>query len=266
MTMRAAVLGHPISHSLSPLIHNAAIASMNIDAQYSAIDVTEDELEAFIEQLSADWVGLSLTMPLKTRVLDLIPVIDPVVQATGSANTVYRDAFGIWKLENTDVFGLETAIKTSGHVFGDRALILGSGATARSAALALANLGFDLVDVQARNTSGAQEVREILASRGVPGSPLAIDPERFSTYGLVLSTLPPHSVHWNEHHVVCGHETVLLDVAYSPWPSELASHWSNAHIINGIEMLFWQATKQFERFFDCPAPLAAMRDAIVSRE
>lgn len=262
MTMKAAVLGHPISHSLSPAIHNAGISHLKLDAEYSAIDVTEDDLATFIHDLSPEWVGLSLTMPLKSRVLELIPSLDSVVEVTGSANTLYRDASGEWQLANTDVYGLEAALKSSGHPITGSAVILGSGATARSAALALAHLGFQHVDVQARSTQAGLDVRNILAARGVSGGCTALEPARFSDYGLVLSTLPPKSVPWKECEVESGASTVLLDVAYSPWPSELAAKWSNDLIVNGIEMLFWQATQQFELFFNTPAPLVAMRGAI----
>lgn len=262
MTMKAAVLGHPISHSLSPAIHNAGIGHLKLDAQYSAIDVTEEDLAAFIHELSAEWVGLSLTMPLKSRVLELIPSLDTVVQVTGSANTVYRDPSGDWQLANTDVYGLEAALKSSGHPITGSAAILGSGATARSAALALANLGFEHVDVQARNTQAGLDVRNILAAHGVSGACTAMEPAGFRNYGLVLSTLPPKSVPWNECEVESGASTVLLDVAYSPWPSELAAKWSNDLIVNGIEMLFWQATQQFELFFKTSAPLTVMRGGI----
>lgn len=259
---RAAVLGHPINHSLSPLIHNAGINELGLNAQYSAIDVTEDELEQFINNLTSDWVGLSLTMPLKSRVLSLISSSDHVVQETGSANTVYRDESGLWQLMNTDVYGLEAAIKSSGFPCDGNAIILGSGATARSAALALANLGYERVDVRARNTADSRSVCEILTSHGVTNNQLPWSQQGFEEYGLVLSTLPPHSVQWNQGDVTCGANTVLLDIAYSPWPSELASKWPNEFIINGIEMLYWQATRQFEAFFGKPAPLESMRRAI----
>lgn len=261
-TRQAAVLGHPISHSLSPLIHNAGINDLGLNAQYSAIDVTEDDLQSFINQLSSDWVGLSLTMPLKSRVLEFISCSDPVVETTGSANTVYRNESGSWQLMNTDVFGLEAAIKSSGFEFDGTAIILGSGATGRSAALALANLGFNRVNVLARNTTDARLVCEILTSHRVASDHLAWGKRGFSEYGLVLSTLPPHAFQWNQGGVTCSENTVLLDVAYSPWPSALASEWPNELIINGIEMLYWQATRQFESFFGQPAPLDAMRRAI----
>jgi shikimate dehydrogenase len=137
-TRRAAVLGSPIAHSLSPVLHRAAYDALGLTGwTYEAYDVTEDRLGDFLSGLDAGWAGLSLTMPLKAAVIPFLDAAAPVVEAVGAANTVVLTD-GRRLGENTDVPGMVAALAEHGVQRVDRAAVLGGGATARSAVAALA--------------------------------------------------------------------------------------------------------------------------------
>src|SRR5207253_2797892 len=138
---RAAVLGSPVAHSLSPVLHRAAYAELGMsDWCYDAYDVDEARLAGFVEGLDASWAGLSLTMPLKRAVLPLLDDCSEVVRATGAANTLGRRG-GRRVGDNTDVPGLVAALRERGVGLAERPLVLGGGATAASAVASLAQLG-----------------------------------------------------------------------------------------------------------------------------
>src|SRR3954451_24525387 len=142
--MRCAVLGDPIEHSLSPVLHRAAYAALGLEWTYDAVRVAAGDLAAYVAGLDAEWRGLSLTMPLKREVMPLLTSRDPWAERSGAANTVLLDADGRHGL-NTDVPGAIAAIREATDAPVDRALVLGGGATAASVVLALAELGCSTV-------------------------------------------------------------------------------------------------------------------------
>jgi len=125
---RAAVLGRPIAHSLSPALHRAAYAALGLDWSYDAVDCGPDELAALLDGLGPEWRGLSLTMPLKAAVLPLLDDVAPLAAAVAAANTVVlRD--GRRSGHNTDVHGIVAALAEVGVTSVSRAVVLGGGAT-----------------------------------------------------------------------------------------------------------------------------------------
>jgi len=143
---RAAVLGSPIAHSLSPALHTAAYAALGLDGwAYTAHEVGEDQLAGFVAGLGPEWAGLSLTMPLKEAAFAVAQEVSPLAREVGAVNTLVRLPDGAWSADNTDVEGLARALQEGGArdalVASGHALVLGSGATARSAVAALAELG-----------------------------------------------------------------------------------------------------------------------------
>jgi shikimate dehydrogenase len=113
--MRAAVLGQPIAHSLSPILHNAAYEALGLaDWEYGRFEVGEDDLAGFLNGLGDEWAGLSLTMPLKQVVLGLLDHVEPLAGVTGSVNTVVFTGKGPARMAvgtNTDVYGIVTALR-----------------------------------------------------------------------------------------------------------------------------------------------------------
>lgn len=269
---RLAVLGSPIAHSKSPLLHDAAYRALGLDWQYEAIELTGEQLPRFIDSLDASWRGLSLTMPLKRDVLPLLDEVDEVAALTGGANTLLFDGSSRAGF-NTDVFGIVEAFRAAGVKRLATAQVLGGGATGASAIAALAQLGALGILVSVRDPRKVTSLVELGETLGVDVIVRRLDEESFGTPDAVVSTLPGHSEVTLELPEVVRAHAVLFDVAYDPWPSPLARQWSeaNGRVISGIEMLVLQALAQVRVFVsgdpsieldDEAAVLAAMRAAV----
>lgn len=260
---RAAVLGRPISHSLSPVLHRAAYAALGLDGwSYQAIDCGEDGLPALVAGCGPDWAGLSLTMPLKRAVLPLLAWTDPVAEATGGANTVVFTGGGTHGY-NTDVAGLVTALAEAG-VRPAAATVLGAGATACSALAALREMGLAEVTVAVRDPARAGGLLSVAERLGVR---VSLGPFGPLTEGLdlLLSTVPSGSADAWADGLRELHQPprAVLDVVYDPWPTPLAAAASAAGsvVVGGFEMLLHQAARQVELMTGRDAPVARMRQA-----
>ena len=255
MTTRLAVLGSPIAHSKSPLLHAAAYAELGLDWQYEAIEVTGDALAPFVASLSSEWRGLSLTMPLKRDVLPLLASADQLVSVTGAANTVLLgDRIRGF---NTDVYGITEAFRAAGVHSLTRVQILGGGATAASALAAAAQLGATSAEVRLRNPLRVGTLDQFGVDLGIPIEFRALDLPEHATPDAVISTLPGHVEHTAAFSSATRESALLFDVAYDPWPSTLASTWLGP-VISGLEMLTLQALAQVRVFVngDPEIPLA----------
>ena len=251
--MRAAVVGLPVRHSLSPVLHRAAYAALGLDWTYTAIELAQDGLASFLEDLGPDWAGLSLTMPLKTAVIPLLDELSDLARAVGSVNTVLLGA-GPRRGDNTDVAGIVAALREAGVERVAAGVVLGGGATGRSALAALGQLG---------------ERHPRLASRSAPAEALAaadrlglrpqlvpLDQAAFDGADVVISTLPAFVA--DPLAAAAGAVPVLLDVVYRPWPTALARA-CGGRVIGGAQMLLHQAAAQVTLMTGRPAPLDAMR-------
>ncbi|MET1021346.1 MAG: shikimate dehydrogenase [Arthrobacter sp.] len=282
MTLRAAVLGHPISHSKSPALHRAAYAHLGVALDYSAIDVTADALPAFMARVREDlrqgesWRGLSVTMPLKTGMVREVDEVRGVARALGVVNTVAfeppppGDGAGVTRLigYNTDVAGIVNALHNAGAASAPTAVVLGGGGTAAAAIAALKELGAPVVDLFVRDVSRAEEARVAAAAVGqaVRILPLGGAAGVIAGTDVVISTLPPRAAdplaaelgrvlaQRGERAPATApfRPGVLLDVAYDPWPSRIASAWQDAGgtVVPGLEMLLYQAVEQVRYFSD----------------
>jgi shikimate dehydrogenase len=267
---RLAVLGSPIGHSRSPLLHAAAYRVLGLDWDYDAIEVTSDGLAAFIAQCGPEWRGLSLTMPLKQVVLPLLASADHVATVTGAANTVLfdPDAVGLRGF-NTDVAGIVRALAGAGLTSARSVQILGGGATAASALVAAAELGAERVLISARSLGRTVWLEPLAHSLGlrIQIRPIGIADRTLTIPDLVVSTLPggaPVDVLFTDS---TRRRAVLLDVAYEPWPSALATTWSavSGTVVSGLAMLVHQALLQV-RIFVAGDPLEPLpnEDAVLA--
>ncbi|MFE4466966.1 shikimate dehydrogenase [Oerskovia sp. NPDC056781] len=275
---RAAVLGHPVAHSLSPVLHSAAYRALGLDGwEYTAIDVTEEQLSGFVEGLDESWAGLSLTMPLKQVVLPLLDHVEPLAGVVGAVNTVLFQPTGSARTlvgANTDVQGLVSALREGlgGRAVGS-AVVLGAGATAASTLAALAELGCTTPTVLVRSlgrTGGLQRAahRMGVAPRFVvldPASPLVAQAD------VVVSTLPSGAADPVADALAVktaagapAPRGVLLDVVYDPRPTALSRAWAQAGatVVGGERMLLHQAAEQVRLMTGHVAPLAAMAEAL----
>jgi shikimate dehydrogenase len=263
-----AVLGSPIAHSLSPTLHAAAYAVLGLPFSYGRHEVASGGLDAFVSGLGPEWRGLSLTMPLKREVLPLLDRTTPLVDELGVANTLLlrTEAGHLVKAgANTDVDGIVRPVQALGHVPGE-ATILGGGATAASALYACLRLGASLVRVFLRDTSKAGDLVDLAVRIGLSLEvhPLT-DLAAAGPIGFVVSTLPGGAAD-DLPLTPSGSDAVLLDVAYEPWPTQLASRWSAAggRLLNGLDMLAEQAVGQI-RFFVSGDPEEALPDEAAMR-
>jgi len=260
VTFKAAVLGHPISHSQSPALHRAAYARLGVDIGYSAIDVTVPQLPAFMEAVRAEpgWRGLSVTMPLKTAMVAEVDEVRGVAGILGVVNTVVFESNGTSTRRigyNTDVAGIVNAVRHAGVASAPSAVILGGGGTAAAAIAALKDLGAPSTDVYVRDTGRAAEARAAAEGVGLPIRvlPLSGAATAMAAADVVISTLPPRGADTLADELAGLHAVtpgVLLDVAYDPWPSRIASVWQGGGgaVVPGLEMLLYQAVEQV-RFF-----------------
>ncbi len=265
--MRAAVLGSPITHSLSPALHRAGYLAAGLSGwEYDAHEVQADALAAFVGGLGPDWRGLSLTMPLKEVAAEVATTVDAVAHRAGAANTLVRRDDGGWDATNTDVVGVVRALAP--HLVGapSRALVLGAGATARSAVLALAELGVTTLTVRARDTGRAADLLAWALDLGAGirnGSVAGLGPWVTTRDDVVVSTLPGSAGEVAAAMVPAAHTGILLDVVYAGWPTPLARAAAGAGmtVVSGLDMLVHQAGEQFRLFTGHDAPLEAMAAA-----
>ncbi|WP_433862261.1 shikimate dehydrogenase [Streptomyces sp. L7] len=248
---RLAVLGSPIGHSKSPALHRAAYAALGLDWSYDQLDVSEAGLSAFLDGLGEEWRGLSLTMPLKQSVIPLLTETDRVAEQTGVANTVLLDGDDLVGF-NTDVAGIVRALSAAGLEEARYVHILGGGATAASALVAAAELGAERVDVHVRDLQKsvwleplAHQLGLMIRIRSFAQADRSLDVPQ-----LVISTLPGGASTEAIYTDSTRRRAVLLDVAYDPWPSVLATSWQavGGRVVSGLAMLAQQALLQVRIF------------------
>lgn len=280
---KAFVLGHPIKHSKSPLLHRAAYRALGIEMDYERLDTREDQLADVFSRYTPEQGtrGFSVTMPLKSAVKEHLDHLTPFAQAVGVVNTVYwrHDADGqltSWG-DNTDVSGIVNALRQAGFVGKPaRAAIIGGGGTAAAALAALRAMGADGVRVFVRNASRAQGVADTATRLGLNLDFLPIDSfaEIYAEFDVTICTLPAGAADGLLATAGQGESAgYLLDVSYDPWPSVLAGEWEarGGAVTRGLEMLMYQAVDQVKLFTghdrSRPLPwqnevLTAMRQAV----
>lgn len=278
MARRAAVLGHPVGHSLSPVLHRTAYEALGLDTwSYGLHDVDEPDLAEFLSGCGPEWAGLSLTMPLKQAALRAVDVVEPLADAVGAVNTILFQPGGLLVGANTDVYGLVQALReaqpqpaTSGHSGG---VIIGGGATAASAVAALGELGIHRPAVLVRSLGRAGTVLRAAATMGVEPELVALGTDRarglIRDAEIVISTIPGGGSDTLAPLVAeldLDATQVLIDVVYEGWPTPLPAQWlaSGGSVSPGYLMLLHQACEQVRLFTGQPAPLEAMRAALLA--
>lgn len=286
---RAYVLGHPIAHSLSPALHRAAYAYLGeANLEYDRRDTLPDDLPAIMRGVrnpagteEAPYIaGLSVTMPLKTAVIQYCDELSETARVTGAVNTVYPRGEKVLG-DNTDVIGIVNALRHAGlkpNPERDEPAVIGGGATAISALTALHKLGYRRASVYARSLHKLGDLQAVAERLGVQLSTVALAEfpaeQKARRHNPVISTLPARAADdWAPQLTDpagapgAAVRPVLLDVAYNPWPSVLASAWeaSGGAVVSGLEMLLYQAVEQVLLFTDRalqPAELLGLINAM----
>jgi shikimate dehydrogenase len=264
---RAAVLGSPIQHSLSPVLHGAAYQALDLHGwHYEKIECDEPGLSRLVDSMGPEWAGLSLTMPLKRVVMTVADEVSPLAEAVGAANTLVFSPAGGTRADNTDVAGMVSALREAGLARVEQAVILGAGGTAQSALAAVRELGHQSPIVLVRNLARTSELRETaerLGMRPTISDGLFTDP--LPAADLVISTLPGgaaeplSATRWKP-------DTMVLDVVYAPWPTSFAGSAlaAGCPVVSGLTVLLYQAVAQVELMTGHPGPVEAMRTALVA--
>jgi shikimate dehydrogenase len=266
---RAAVLGSPIAHSLSPVLHRAAYQELGLEGwAYERFEVDEAGLPGFLTRLDEGegpaWAGLSLTMPLKRAVIPLLDRISDTAASVEAVNTVVFTEDGDRIGDNTDIPGMLAALHERGVERVERAAVLGAGATASSALAALSRICDGEVTAYVRSQARAAEMRQWGERLGVAvrTADWGGAAEAFAA-PLVIATTPAGATDALAGSVP-DHPGALFDVLYDPWPTALAAAWSarGGAVVGGLDLLVHQAVLQVEQMTGrTPAPLAAMRTA-----
>ncbi|MEO6081502.1 MAG: shikimate dehydrogenase [Umezawaea sp.] len=266
MPSHAAVIGSPVSHSLSPVLHTAAYEALGLDWTYSRLECDEAGVPALVAGLDSSWVGLSVTMPGKRAALAAATSTTERATVVGAANTLVRVADG-WRADCTDVDGVVGALRyAGGFSSGTRGLLLGAGGTATAALVAFATLGLSEVDLIVRDPARTAEATACAARVGLTLSVVAWADADFATLAsatdVLVSTVPPSATEPVAN--LLAKAPCLLDVIYHPWPTPLglAVLAQGRSMATGLDMLLHQAFGQVEQFTNQPAPREAMRKAL----
>jgi shikimate-5-dehydrogenase len=262
---RAAVLGSPVAHSLSPVLHGAAYAALGLPWTYDRIECDDAGLAPLVRDLGPSWVGLSVTMPGKAAALHFADRATDRATLVGAANTLVRRDFG-WLAHCTDVDGVIGAL---GGEPARTAIVLGAGGTARAAIAALAALGVTDLALVVRDPARCAQAWATAARAGVADVAVHtwtdID---FATVceraDVVVSTVPPAATEPIADALALAGR--VLDVIYHPWPTPLADAVARrgGELATGLDMLLHQAFDQVELFTGMTAPRAQMRDALLA--
>ncbi|HEY9013393.1 MAG TPA: shikimate dehydrogenase [Devosia sp.] len=254
---RAFVIGHPIKHSRSPLIHGTWIAAHNIDGSYEAIDVAPDELPAFVDRLrSGEFVGGNVTIPHKEAVFDLCDSVDPLAQKIGAVNTLVAQAGGKVHGFNTDFMGFLGNLDQNAPGWSDgleNAIVLGAGGAARAVLVALQQRGVKSIHVLNRTTDKAEALAEALGEGFIPG-PIDACMALAPTAGLMVNTTSV-GMHASRFEVMpidlLPRHAIVTDIVYAPLktPLLLDAEAIGLKTVDGLGMLLHQAVPGFEAWF-----------------
>lgn len=247
---RLEVWGDPIAHSRSPLLHSAAYRVLGLDWTYGRRRVGEAGFSGELSSLDARFRGLSLTMPLKTVAFEAAVRRDRPAELSGAVNTLVLTAEGPQGF-NTDVGGLIRALREQGIDSVATARIIGAGATATSALIALGELGARRVEVVARRPEAVQRLVDLGEVLGMTVAAASFDSGPFAPVPVTVATLPGDApLDTDAADALAASGGLLLDAVYGHWPTALARAWQrvDATAVSGLSMLLHQAVLQVRLF------------------
>lgn len=271
------VIGHPIKHSLSPVMHNAAIAQMKLDYVYLPLPVRPEALEVAVNGFAAiNLKGFNVTIPHKQAILPLLSKVSPVAQAVGAVNTVWRTNGCLWAGTNTDVEGFVAPLRTYNQNWSQTAaLILGNGGAARAVVAGCAELGCTEIHVVGRNQMKLQEF-----SNSWSNPPLTINLQiyaweelsRLIPQAALLVNTTPIGMHPHVElsplnidqmaHLPSG--AIVYDLIYTPKPTKFLRQAEELNLttIDGLEMLVQQGASALKIWLQQSVPMDVMRQAL----
>lgn len=261
----AALIGHPIAHSVSPAIHNAALERLGLPGVYIALDIGREELRGIVEEGEGRRLrGLNVTVPYKVECVSLLDYVDASVEEVGAVNTVLFEQ-GKAKGYNTDIHGFERTLRDNRiSVRGKRALVLGAGGAARAVVSVLLTQGAE-VCLSNRSVSRADDLAQDFNDK-----PEVLELEELadsSPFNLLVNSTPVGTKGFPEFPDIplklLRKDMVIIDLVYNPLRTALLKEAERrgAKVVNGLDMLVNQAARSFEIWTRKEAPLDVMRDA-----
>ena len=266
------VVGHPISHSLSPLMHNISLQHHSIDAEYIAVDLTPQALPEFIAWLNNEnFLGCNITIPYKKEFLNVPDELSPEVHAVGAMNTVSKNESGhIIKGSNTDIYGFKVPLDDYENVLDySRAIIFGSGGASLAVQYALMELNFEEVIIVSRSPRTVTPLRESLYTR-------VVDYTQWQSFAdeteLYVNTTPLGMGKWIGKSPVEIHDAEFLedricyDLVYNPLKTKFLSisESAGAETIGGLDMLIHQGSRSFEIWTGFTFPFEKVKSHLIN--
>lgn len=264
-----ALLGHPVTHSRSPHMQNAALAEAGLDGVYVALDSAQDDLPGLLRGLAHSGGGGNVTLPHKALAAQVVDAATPAVEATGACNTFWAEGRRVVG-DNTDVEGFMRALESwRGSPAGMRVLLLGAGGAARAVVRGLIDADVDELAIVNRTPAAAQDlatasnsgrVRALPDANGIVGErwDLVVQATRLGLHDNDPLPLDLDRV---------GPIGALFDLVYAPdsTPIVRAALARGIQATDGSEMLVQQGAAAFRRWWSCEPPLGVMRDALRAR-
>ena len=273
-----ALIGNPVNHSLSPIMHNAAIEYLGLDLIYFSIPCNEKDFEIVIKSLSKiNCKGVNVTIPFKEKVLNYCSKISPLAEKIKAVNTLKPDGKKEWNGINTDVDGLIYPLEKL-NLQNKQGIVLGSGGAARSAIQGLINLQFSKIIVISRNQIALESLlndfKDVHSIEGLLFSNPNIS-SLINDTDLIINTTPIGMINDsnNEDSLPFGYNfwtslnsnTIVYDLIYNPQETALLNHCrkKGCHTINGMKMLVAQGAKSLSYWTDgLEIPIEIMEEAI----
>jgi len=277
--LKLGIIGYPLEHSLSPLMHNAALKELSIDGHYEILETPVEKLPELISLLKAqDYRGFNITIPHKIAIINYLDTIDSFAKSVGAVNTVVIDKNKALHGYNTDVYGFVHAIpkEIRENLKGKQAAVLGSGGAARAVIAGLAETGIEKIAIYARNMEKALELKNIFPKSDIQCLNLPEEQNKidFSEYIIVVNTTPLGMYGKNLGCSPINEETIsslpdnafVYDIIYRPRKTKLLelAEKHGLKTLDGLEMLVLQGAKAFELWTEKNAPVNIMRNAILS--
>jgi len=273
-----ALIGNPVSHSLSPIMQNAALQYLGLDLIYIAIPCKDEDLELVLNSLKKiNCKGLNITIPHKEKVFNLCSEISPIASKLKAINTLKLNSENEWSATNTDLEGFIYPLKNL-NLAKKKSIVLGSGGAARSVIQGLINLNLSTISVISRNKSSLDELRKNFenqielqsflnndnqAQNLIEEADLVVNttPVGMKTAKNEMNLLPYGDYFWRS----LNSKTIVYDLIYNPAPTHLLKFSANkgCMTIDGLQMLVAQGIKSLSFWTDgLEVPFHVMNDAL----
>jgi len=273
-----ALVGNPVSHSLSPIMQNAALQYLGLDLIYIAIPCKTEDLELVLNSLKKiNCKGLNITIPHKEKVFDLCSEISPIANKLKAINTLKLNPEKEWSATNTDLDGFIYPLKNL-NLGKKQSIVLGSGGAARSVIQGLINLNFSTISVVSRNKSSLNKLiqnfdnqikiqgllsNDNQAQNLIEEADLIVNttPVGMKTSQYEMNVLPYGETFWRS----LNSKTIVYDLIYNPAPTDLLKFSANkgCMTIDGLQMLVAQGLKSLSFWTNgLEVPFQIMNDAL----